>query len=139
MKVEAYLNFEGRCAEALEFYRQAVGAEIDCVMKFKDSPEPCDPAMVPPGSEDKVMHSSFRIGDTTIMASDCGCSGKPSFGGGISLALSAADPDHAKRVFDALANGGQVHMPLAPTFFSASFGVLADRFGVNWMVVAPQA
>jgi PhnB protein len=107
-------------------------------MRFKDSPEPCDPAIVPPGKEEKVMHSSFRIGQSTIMASDCSCSGQPAFGGGISLSLSASDPDHARRLFDALAEGGQVHMLLTETFFSPSFGVLADRFGVNWMVVVPR-
>jgi PhnB protein len=137
MIVQPYLNFEGRCQEALDFYRQAIGAEVDCVMRFSESPEPCDPNMVPPGNDDKVMHSSFRVGDSTIMASDCGCTGKPNFAG-ISLSITAADPDHAARLFNALADGGQVQMPLTKTFFSPSFGMVADRFGVSWMIyVAP--
>jgi PhnB protein len=133
MKVEPYLNFEGRCEEALAFYKKAVGAEVGQVLRFKDSPEPCDPSMVPPGNENKVMHCDFRIGDATLMASDCNCSGKPTFAG-VSLTITASDPDHAQRLFAALSEGGQVQMPLTKTFFSPSFGMLADRFGVPWMV-----
>jgi PhnB protein len=134
MQVQPYLFFDGRCEEAVEFYKSALGAEVAMLMRFKDSPEPPDPGMVPPGSGDKVMHTSFRIGDTTIMASDGRCQGQPSFQG-ISLSLTAADDAEAERLFAALANGGQVQMPLAKTFFSSRFGMVADRFGVPWMIV----
>jgi len=90
--------------------------------------------MVPPGSENKVMHSSFRIGDTTVMASDGNCTGKPAFQG-FSLSLTVANEGEAERLFSALGNGGQVQMPLTKTFFSPRFGMVADRFGVSWMVV----
>jgi PhnB protein len=134
MKVQSYLNFDGRCEEAIEFYRKTLGAEVTMLMRFKDSPEPCAPGMIPPGAESKIMHSSFRIGDTEVMASDAGCGGKVSFQG-VSLALTVPDDAQAKRRFDSLADGGQVQMPLTKTFFSSSFGVVADRFGVSWMIV----
>jgi len=134
MRVEPYLFFEGRCEEAIEFYRGALGAEVTALMRYKEMPEPRDPNMCAPGSEDKVMHSSFRIGDTTVMASDGMNSGRPSFQG-ISLSLSVPDDAAAERLFTALADGGQVQMPLTPTFFSSRFGMVADRFGVPWMLV----
>jgi PhnB protein len=134
MQVQPYLNFDGRCEEALEFYKRALGAEVTMFMRFKDSPEPCEEGMVPPGAENKVMHSSFRIGDATVMASDARCGGRPSFQG-ISLALTVPDDAEAERRFAALSDGGQVQVPLTKTFFSSSFGVVADRFGVPWMVV----
>jgi PhnB protein len=133
MQVQPYLFFEGRAEEAIEFYKKALGAKVEAIIRMKDSPEPPPPGMVPPGSENKVMHSAFRIGDTTVMASDGRCSGKPSFQG-VSLSINAANEAEAKRLFDALADGGQVHQPLTKTFFSPSFGMLADRFGVNWMI-----
>ena len=138
MQVQPYLNFDGRCEEAVEFYRRALGAEVTGLMRFKDSPEPHAPGMVPPGAENKVMHASFRIGDTTVMASDCHSGGRPSFQG-FSLSLTAADVAEAERRFASLADGGQVQMPLTKTFFSPRFGMVADRFGVSWMVyVAPK-
>ncbi len=137
MQVQAYLNFDGRCEEAIEFYRGALGAEVTMLTRFKDSPEPHAPGMVPPGAENKVMHASFRIGESTIMASDCHCGGKPGFQG-FSLSLTVPNEAAAERLFAALGNGGQVKMPLAKTFFSPSFGVVNDRFGVTWMIyVAP--
>jgi PhnB protein len=137
MNVQPYLFFDGRCEEALEFYRKTLGAEVTMLMRFSESPEPCDPGMVPPGSENKVMHASFRVGDATLMASDGRCTGQPKFEG-MSLSLTVANADAAKRLFTALGDGGQVQMPLAKTFFSPSFGMVADRFGVSWMVyVAP--
>lgn len=136
MKVEPYLFFEGRCAEAVEFYRRALGAEVTMLMRYKESPEPPPPGMVPPGSENKVMHASFRIGDTTVMASDGGCSGKTAFGG-FSLSIGAPDAATADRLFNALADGGQISMPLGKTFFSPRFGMVTDRFGVGWMVIVP--
>jgi PhnB protein len=137
MSIQPYLFFEGRCEEALDFYRSALGAEVTMLMRNKDAPEQPPPGMLPPGSENKVMHASFRIGDATLLASDGRCSGKPAFTG-ISLSLTVRDEAEAKRRFDALAAGGQVRMPLGKTFFSPSFGMVADRFGLGWMVyVAP--
>ena len=133
MHVIPYLFFDGRCEEAIEFYRRAVGAEVVALMRYKDSPEPPPPGMIAPGSENKVMHSTLRIGDTTVMASDGECGGKASFQG-FSLSLNFTDEGEAGRRFAALADGGQVQMPLSKTFFSPKFGMLTDRFGVGWMV-----
>jgi PhnB protein len=131
MQVQPYLNFNGRCEEALAFYGKALGAKIERVMHFKDSP---DPSMVSPGSENKVMHSSFRVGDATVMASDGRCQGETNFQG-ISLTLTVPDEAEAEQRFTALSDGGQVQMPLTKTFFSPRFGMVADRFGVTWMVL----
>jgi PhnB protein len=132
MKVDPYLNFEGRCEEALEFYKKAVGAKVEMMMRCKEAP---DPGQIKPGLEDKILHSSFKVGDSTIMATDGYNQNKTNFAG-ISLALSAKNESEAKRLFDALADGGQVKMQLTKTFFSPAFGMLADKFGVPWMVVA---
>lgn len=133
MHVQAYLFFDGRAEEAIEFYRSAIGATDIQFMRNKESPEPPPPGMVPPGSENKIMHASFRVGDTTIMASDGHCKGAPKFEG-FSLSITAGDPAAAERLFGALGKGGQVQMPLTKTFFSPAFGMVADRFGVSWMV-----
>ena len=131
--IQPYLFFNGSCEQAVEFYRKALCAEVEMMMRFKDSPEPHPPGMVPPGFENKIMHTSFRIGATTVMASD-GCSaGKTSFDG-FSLSLSVANEAEADRAFAALADGGQVKMPLAKTFWSPRFGMLTDRFGIGWMI-----
>ena len=137
-KVQPYLFFDGRCEEAIEFYKRALGAEVEMVLRFKESPEPPPPGMVPPGSENKIMHSCFRVGNTQIMASDGSAQGKPEFKG-FSLSVSARDEADADRMFSALAEGGQVRMPLARTFFSPCFGMVADRFGMGWMVIVPPA
>ena len=137
MQIQPYLFFDGRCEEAVEFYKRALGAKVEMLMRYKDSPEAPQPGMVPPGSENKVMHSSLRIGDAVVMASDGHCAGKPSFQG-FSLSLTARDEAEADRLFGALADGGQVQMPLGKTFFSPRFGMVADRFGVSWMVIVPQ-
>lgn len=134
MQVQAYLFFDGRCEEALEFYRGALGAKVTMLMRYKESPEAPPPGMVAPGAEDKVMHASFDVGDTTIMASDGKATGKPSFQG-FSLTITVADEAEAERVFAAIGKGGQVQMPLGKTFFSRRFGMVADRFGVSWMVI----
>jgi len=131
MQVEPYLFLDGRCEEAIEFYQRALGAKVEMLVRFKDAPES---GHTPPGAENKVMHSSLRIGDTTVMASDGHCQGKPSFQG-FSLSLPLPDVAEAERVFNALAEGGQVNQPLIETFFSPRFGMVADRFGVPWMVV----
>lgn len=130
--LQPYLFFDGRCEEALEFYRKAIGAEVTSLMRFKDSPEPNTGCST--SSPDKVMHASFRFGQTTVMASDGRCTGKPSFEG-FSLSLSLPTEAEAEKLFKALSDGGQVQMPLAKTFFAKSFGMVADRFGVGWMVI----
>jgi PhnB protein len=134
MHIQPYLFFDGRCEEAVEFYRKALGAEVTMLMRFKDSPGPPQPGMVPPGSGDKVMHATFRIGETTVLASDGRCSGHPSFQG-FSLSLATGSDAEAEGLFASLADGGQVQMPLAKTFFSSRFGMVADRFGVSWMII----
>ena len=133
MDVQPYLFFDGRCEEAVEFYRKALGAKVEMLMRNKESPEPPPPGMVAPGSENKVLHASFKIGDSTVMASDGANRGKPSFEG-FSLSLNVKTVAEADRLFNALADGGQVQMPLTKTFFSPRFGMLSDRFGVGWMV-----
>ncbi|SRR5690606_4841180 len=134
MYVQTYLFFDGRCEEAIEFYREALGAEVTMLMRFRESPDSCSSGELPPGAEDKVLHASFRIGETVVMASDGHCQGRPSFQG-FSLAITAKDTSEAERLFRALSEGGEVQMPLGPTFFSPSFGMVADRFGVGWMIV----
>lgn len=133
MQIQPYLFFDGRCEEAIEFYRSKLGAEVDMLMRFKDSPEPHQHT---PGSDNKIMHANLRIGDTMVLASDGRCLGQPSFQG-FALSLTPADDAEADRLFTALSDGGQVQMPLGKTFFASSFGMLADRFGVSWMVYVP--
>jgi PhnB protein len=136
MQVQPYLFFDGRAEEAIAFYRRALGAEVTMLMRFKEMPDP-QPGSIPPGAEDKVMHASLQIGETMVLASDGHCQGQASFQG-FALSLTATDDAEAKRVFAALSDGGQVQMPLGKTFFSSQFGMVADRFGVSWMVyVAP--
>jgi PhnB protein len=137
-QIQPYLFFEGRTEEALAFYRKALGAETAFLMKYKDSPDGSakgPDGSTPPG--DKVMHVAFKIGDSLLMASDGLCSGKPKFGG-FSLSYPAKDEADAKRRFDALAAGGKVQQPLVETFFAKAFGMVADKFGVSWMVIAGQ-
>ena len=133
MSIEPYLFFNGCCEEAVEFYKKALDADVLMMMRVKDSPEPHPPGMLPPGSENKIMHVSLRIGGATVMASDGRCTGQANFQG-FSLSLTAADGADASRKFAALAEGGQVQMPLGKTFWSPCFGMVADRFGVGWMV-----
>lgn len=130
MLVEPYLFFDGRCEEAIEFYRRVLGAAVEAQLRWKDSP---DPAMAMPGAENKIMHARVKIGDTAVMASDGRCQGNPNFQG-FALSLTAKDEAEADRLFSALADGGQVQMAPAKTFFSPRFGMVADRFGVSWMV-----
>lgn len=136
--VQPYLFFNGRCEEALNFYRSAVGAEVAVVSRFKDAPPQsgmCSPA---PNLGDKVMHATFRIGETTLMASDGQCSGTGSFEG-ISLSINVPTVADAERILTALSNGGKVHMPITKTFFSPGFGMVQDKFGVSWMIHAAPA
>ena len=130
--IQPYLFFGGRCEEALEFYRAAIGAQVDMLMRYKDSPEPPPAGMLPSGFENKVMHATFRAGETTLMASD-GCGENSNFNG-FSLSLSVPTETEADRAFAALTDGGQIKMPLAKTFWSPRFGMLTDRFGLGWMV-----
>ena len=133
MHVEPYLFFDGRCEEAVEFYRKALGAKVEMVMRYKESPEPPPPGMVAPGSENKVMHASFKVGDSTVMASDVPNNEKQVIQG-FSLSLNVKTAAEADRFFNARADGGKVQMPLSKTFWSPRFGMVADRFGVGWMI-----
>ena len=130
--IQPYLMFGGRCEEALDFYRSALGAEVDLVIRYEDSPEPPPPGMLPAGFENKIMHTSFRIGSNTLMASD-GCEEGQQFSG-FSLSIQVATETEADRFFTALSDGGQIQMPLSKTFWSPRFGMLTDRFGIHWMI-----
>lgn len=133
--VQPYLLFGGRCEEALEFYRSALGAQVDFIMRNDESPEAPKPGMVPPGFERKIMHTTFRIGDSVLMASDGNEAGTKF--GGFTLSLSAATEAEAKRLFAALAVGGTIGLPIGKTFWSPCFGMVTDRFGLGWMVSVP--
>jgi PhnB protein len=130
MQVQPYLFFDGRCEEAIEFYRQALRAEVTALIRFKDSP---DSGISPRNPPDKVMHASLRVGETTVLASDGRCEGRPVFQG-FALSLTVADAAEAERLFASLGDGGHVLMPLTKTFFSPRFGMVTDRFGVSWMI-----
>ncbi|HXE55462.1 MAG TPA: VOC family protein [Tepidisphaeraceae bacterium] len=135
MQVQPYLFFNGRCEDAIEFYRRVLGARDVHIVRFKENP---NPAMNPPGSADKVMHASFKVGESTILASDGRCGGEPKLEG-FSLSLTVSNDAEAERLFGGLADGGQVQRPMGKTFFSSRFGMVADRFGVSWMIyVAPR-
>jgi PhnB protein len=131
MQVRTYLDFGGRCEEALAFYKKAVGAEVTNIIRMKDSPDP--EMKAPPGREEQIMHSEFKIGETTLMASD-GMEPGAKNHMGTTLSLHVADDAEAKRVFAAMSDGGSVQVPLMKTFWSSSWGMLTDRFGVPWMV-----
>ena len=133
--IQPYLFFNGSCEQAIEFYRKALGAEIEMMMRFKESPEPPPPGAVPPGFENKIMHASFRVGQTTVLASD-GCSADKLGFQGFSLSLSVPTEAEADRAFNTLADGGKIKMPLMKTFFSPRFGMLEDRFGIGWIIQA---
>ncbi|HEU0157726.1 MAG TPA: VOC family protein [Hyphomicrobiaceae bacterium] len=132
MAVTPYLFFDGRCEEAIEFYKKALGAEVQMLMRFKDGP---DKSMCAPGTEEKVMHACLRVAGMPVMLSDGRAQMQPKFEG-FALSLDAKDEADAERLFGALANGGQVQMPLTETFFAKRFGMVADRFGVGWMLLA---
>ena len=134
MAVTPYLFFDGRCEEALDFYKKTLSAEVEMLMHVKDSPQPPPTGTYPPGSENKIMHSSFRVNGTTLMASDGCAQGKPKFEG-FALSVDAKDETMADRMFAALADGGKVQMPLGETFFARRFGMVADQFGVGWMII----
>jgi PhnB protein len=136
MPIQPYLMFNGRCEEAIEFYRKALGAEVNMMLRFKQSP---DQSMIQPGMGEKIMHADIKIGDSAVLLSDGMCSESREFQN-FSLSFTVKDEAEADRRFNALADGGQVRMPLDKTFFSPRFGMVQDKFGVGWMVyVAPQA
>ena len=135
-RIQPYLFFGGRCQEALDFYAQALGAEVEMVMRFADSPHPMPEGMLAPGFEDKVMHSQFRVGGALVLASD-GCRAEDGGFHAVSLVLNVADEAEANCYFDALADGGEVTMPLSKTFWSPSYGMVKDRFGLHWQVMVP--
>ena len=134
--LQPYLFFNGRCEEAIEFYRRAIGADLGMMIRFSEAPDAPPPGMIPPGWENKVMHSELRVGDAVLMASD-GCGSGPAFGG-FSLSLTLASAAEVDRAFAALAEGGEVQMPVGETFWSPRFGMVTDRFGVGWMIQLPQ-
>jgi len=140
MQTQVYLFFDGRTEEALDFYKKTLGAEVEMMMRFRDNPEKDKhPESCPPGAEDKVMHSCFKLGDQRVMASDGYAKGNPEFKG-FSLSLAVKDETEADKVFAALSQGGKVEMPLGKTFFSPKFGMVQDKFGVGWMLmVEPKA
>lgn len=133
MKIDAYLFFNGRCDEAIQFYQRTLGAQVQMLMRNRESPEPHAPGMLPPGSEDKVMHATLTLGNSILMLSDGRCSGQPEFKG-FSLSIGVPTAAEADRIFTALGEGGSVQMPLGKTFWSECFGMVTDRFGVLWMV-----
>jgi PhnB protein len=137
MNIQPYLSFEGRAQEAIDFYKSALGAKVDMIMRFKEAPPEMQTQMSP-DSKDKIMHAAFKIGDTQVMASDGRCSGKASFSG-VTLSLNATSNAEADKLFNSLAQGGKVEMPMSETFFANRFGMVADKFGVNWMVINPKA
>ena len=136
MDVQPYLSFEGRAQEALDFYKTAIGAKIDVIMHFKDAPKEMQ-AQMPPASLGKVMHAAFHIGNTQLMATDGDCNNTSTFSG-ISLTLNASSNEEAEKLFNALGAGGKVTMPMSETFFAHRFGMVADKFGVKWMVLNPK-
>ena len=134
--IQPYLFFNGRCEEAVEFYRQALGAEVRMMMRYKESPEPPPPGMVPDGWDEKIMHAAFTVAGNLVMASD-GCADTPGFHG-FSLSLTLPNEAAAQKAFAALSAGGSVTMPLCKTFWSPCFSMLTDRFGLGWMVTIPE-
>ena len=130
--IQPYLFFNGRCDEAIDLYQSALGAEVVMLMRHKDAPEP-SPMPLPPGTENKVMHATLNIGGAIVMASDGMNNGVTEFKG-FSLSLAYPTEAEAQRAFSALADGGRIDMPLGKTFWSACFGMVTDRFGVQWML-----
>jgi len=135
-QIQPYLFFGGRCQEALDFYKGALGAQVTMLMRFDESPAPVPEGMLAPGFEKKVMHSSFLVNGALVMASD-GCRAEDGGFHGFSLVLSTADEGEARRAFAALSEGGAVTMPLGKTFWSPCYGMVKDRFDVHWQVMVP--
>ncbi|HEX4125838.1 MAG TPA: VOC family protein [Tepidisphaeraceae bacterium] len=134
MHVNPYLSFEGKCDQAIDFYKSAAGAEVSSLMRYKEMPGGCPEGSPSSAHPEKVMHAELKIGDSTILASDGRCTGQPKFEG-ITLAISVPTDAQGQKIFNGLAAGGKVTMPLGKTFFSSQFGMLQDRFGVGWLVI----
>jgi PhnB protein len=137
MQVQPYLFLDGRCEEAVEFYKKALNAKVEMMMRFKDNPEDPSGKHAPPGGADKIMHCALRVGDSLVMLSDGHCQGKPNFQG-FSLTYATKTEAEAEKLFGALSDGGEIRQPLVKTFFSPKFGMCADKFGVGWMVLVEQ-
>jgi len=138
MQVQPYLFFDGRCEEALDFYKKTLGAKVEMMMRFKENPDKDKNPNCMPADDNKIMHAAFKVGDTMVMGSDgMAAGGKPEFKG-FSLTVSAKDDAEAEKTFAALSDGGKVEMPLTKTFFSSKFGMLNDKFGIGWMVLVAQ-
>lgn len=135
--VQPYLFFEGRAEEAIEFYKEALGAELEMLLRYSDSPEAPPPDKLPAGTQNKIQHASIRVGSSTISLSDGHCSGTPAFKG-FAITLVMHDVGEVERAFKALSVGGQPVQPLIATFFSPSFGMVVDKFGVMWMLFVPK-
>jgi PhnB protein len=133
MNIQPYLSLDGRSQEAIDFYKEAIGAKVEMVMHFKDAPKEMQ-SQINPESRDKVMHACIKVGDTPVFLTDGNCSGKASFSG-VTLTLNADSDGQAEKLFAALGKGGQVTMPMNETFFATRFGTLADKFGVSWMIL----
>ena len=134
-QVIPYLMFGGRCQEALDFYKTALSAQVDMVMLFNQSPEPAPEGMLPEGFGEKIMHSSFRVGDAVIFAGDGNKEGAVT--NGFSLTLLLSTEAEVTKAFEGLSEGGQVQMPVGKTFWSPWFGMVTDKFGVDWMLSVP--
>jgi PhnB protein len=136
MNIRPYLFFEGRCEEAIGFYRDSLGAEVRMLLRYKDAPEQSpDQSTVKPENAEKIMHASLQIGETMVLASDGHVSGQPAFNG-FGLTINVATDAEAERIFTALGVGGTVRMPMEKTFFASRFGMVSDRFGVLWLIMA---
>jgi PhnB protein len=133
MNINTYLAFNGNCGEAFKFYEKCLGGKAE-MMKYGDSPMA---AQTPPEARDRIMHAKIQVGDQVLMGADA----PPNmFNGneGFSVALTVKDPAEAERIFNVLSEGGNVHMALGKTFWSAAFGMFIDRFGIPWMVNCEQ-
>ncbi len=133
MHLQPYLYFNGRCEEAINFYKTALGAKVNMMMRFRECP-PSQEMKMQPGVEEKVMHASVKIGDTDVLMSDGRCGGETKFDG-FAVSISASSDVEAERIFAAISDGGKVSMPMNSTFFASRFGMANDRFGVAWMVL----
>lgn len=134
MRCEPYLFFNGRCEEAVQFYRQAVEADVRSLIRFREAPD----VPAPDGFADKVLHADMRIGETTLLATDGDIGGAADFQG-FSLSLTLARDAEAEKRFAALAAGGHVQVPMTATFFASRFGMVKDRFGLLWTILAHES
>ncbi len=130
MRLNPYLNFDGKCAEAFAFYARCLGGQNLAIQTFRESPMA---EHVGPEDQDRVVHARMNVGDTVLMGSDSP-SNRSSEAKGFAVSLSVDSAEEAERVFHALAEGGEIHMPIGETFWAVRFGMLLDQFGIPWMV-----